>query len=93
MERIRKLELIQRSLGIRHKLKVHESMKTPESHEDMAVTLLSKWELEDELRAIEEILSEARAKNVATKRKVIHATEDSELAAGPAKRTPKKSKK
>lgn len=70
MDRSRKLELIQRSLGIRHKLKVHESMKAPDTHEDLAVMLLSKWELEDELRAIEEILAEARLASVAHKRSV-----------------------
>lgn len=71
MDRVRKLELVQRSLGIRHKLKVHESMKQPETHEDLAIFLLAKWELEDELRAIEELLSEHRLKNVAVKRKTI----------------------
>lgn len=68
MDRVKKIELIQRSLGIRHKLKVHDSMKAPETHEDLAVMLLAKWELEDELRAIEEILAENRQKNVAAKR-------------------------
>jgi hypothetical protein len=71
MERFEKLELIQRSLGIRHKLKVHESMKSPETHDDLAVMLLAKWELEDELRAIEEILAEHRHTNVLTKRKQV----------------------
>ncbi len=68
MERFQKLELIQRSLGIRHKLKVHESMKAPDTHEDLAILLLSKWELEDELRAIEEILAESRLAAVAFKK-------------------------
>jgi hypothetical protein len=71
MDRVKKLQMVERSLGIRHKLKVHESMKNPESHEELAVFLLSKWELEDELRAIEEILAEARSKNVNSKKKVI----------------------
>jgi hypothetical protein len=71
MDRVTKLELIQRSLGIRHKLKVHESMKAPESHEELAISLMSRWELEDELRAIEEIIEDARGKNVKLKRKVI----------------------
>jgi len=52
--------LIQRSLGIKHKLKVHESLDAPQTHEDLAVMLLAKWDLEDELRAIEEILGDAR---------------------------------
>jgi hypothetical protein len=71
MERFEKLELIQRSLGIRHKLKVHESMKPPETHDDLAIMLLAKWELEDELRAIEELLADHRLKNVALKRKEV----------------------
>ncbi|OFZ20395.1 MAG: hypothetical protein A2X94_05270 [Bdellovibrionales bacterium GWB1_55_8] len=76
MDRVKKIELIQRSLGIRHKLKVHESMKAPETHEDLAVMLLAKWELEDELRAIEELLAENRQKNVAAKR-AAHLKDDS----------------
>jgi hypothetical protein len=71
MERERKLELIQRSLGLRHKLKVFESMKLPDNHEDLSVVLLSKWELEDELRAIEEILGHARQDNVGMKREIL----------------------
>ncbi len=70
MDRSRKLELIQRSLGIRHKLKVHDSMKAPDAHEDLAVMLLAKWELEDELRAIEEILADTRHAAVAYKRAI-----------------------
>ncbi len=70
MDRSKKLELIQRSLGIRHKLKVHESMKAPDTHEELAVMLMSKWELEDELRAIEEILADSRHASVAHKRSV-----------------------
>lgn len=71
MDRQLKLELIQRTLGIRHKLKVHDSMKAPETHEDMAVSLLAKWELEDELVAIEQILADARNGNVSVKRQKI----------------------
>ncbi len=71
MDRTRKLELIQRSLGLRHKIKVHESMKAPETHEDLALMLMAKWELEDELRAIEEMLSESRQENIVSKRTLI----------------------
>lgn len=71
MEKERKLELIQRSLGIRHKLKVHESMKLPDNHEDISVMMLAKWELEDELHAIEQILAGIRHDNVAVKRNSI----------------------
>lgn len=74
LDREQKLELIQRTLGIRHKLKVHESMKAPETHEEMARILSGKWELEDELRAIEELLVEARNANVAAKKASILKT-------------------
>lgn len=68
MEKVRKLELIQRSLGIRHKLKVHDSVKLADSHEEVAVMMLAKWELEDELHAIEQILAGVRHENVDEKR-------------------------
>lgn len=71
MDRLRKLELVQRSLGLRHKLKVHESMKPPETHDDLAIMMLAKWELEDELRACEELLAEDRQGNIALKKKQI----------------------
>jgi hypothetical protein len=71
MDKLQKLGLIQRSLGIRHKLKVHESMKSPDSHEDIALGLITRWELEDELRAIEELLTAERQRNVASKRQAI----------------------
>jgi len=100
MERVRKLELIQRSLGLRHKLKVHESMKAPETHEDLAVMLLAKWELEDELRAIEDLLAGSRDENVADKKKLIHQGilklkkdhPDSEYDSSPSRRAAKKSR-
>ena len=68
MEKERKLELIQRSLGIRHKLKVHDSMKQPDTHEETAVMMLAKWELEDELHAIEQLLAELRHENMLEKK-------------------------
>jgi hypothetical protein len=68
MDRSKKLALIQRSLGIRHKLKVYDSMKAPDTHEELSVLLLARWELEDELRAIEEILADIRHATVAQKR-------------------------
>jgi hypothetical protein len=71
MEKERKLELIQRSLGIRHKLKVHDSMKLPDTHEELALMMHSKWELEDELHAIEQILAGVRHDNVEVKRRMI----------------------
>ena len=71
MDRTERLALIERSLGLRHKIKVHDSMKAPETHEDLALLLMSKWELEDELRAIEELLTEDRDSNVKHVKKVI----------------------
>ena len=69
MDKIQKLELIQRSLALRHKLKVHESMKHPETHEDLAIMLLTKWEYEDELNAIEGMIAQAREENMREKQK------------------------
>lgn len=100
MDRVEKLELIQRSLGIRHKLKVHDSMKPADTHEDLALSLLARWELEDELRAIEQLLADERDENVGRKRKMITkeylgpkgkpASEDDELAAASSKTRAKK---
>ena len=86
IDRNRKLELIERSLGLKHKLRVHESMKLPDTHEDLAVMMLAKWELEDELRAIEEILSGTREKNVHSKRKTIEKEPPEERAAKQARK-------
>jgi HD-like signal output (HDOD) protein len=84
MDRERKLALIERSLGLRHKIKVHESMKPPETHEELSALLLAKWELEDELRAIEEIIQGDRDRGVAERRK------DLISATGPVKKKTKK---
>jgi hypothetical protein len=89
MDRVEKLELINRTLAIRHKIKVHEAMKAPDSHEELALMLLAKWELEDELRAIESILAESREANARAKRAMIERD-----WLGPAKKpSAKKSKK
>lgn len=69
--RERKIELIQRSLALRHKLKVHESLETPTNHEDLAVMLLAKWELTDELRAVEELINSFRDADVSEKKTMI----------------------
>ncbi|MEN9723051.1 MAG: hypothetical protein RJB38_1037, partial [Pseudomonadota bacterium] len=53
-------ELLLRQLGLKHKLKVHDSVKPPETHEDIAANQLARWELEDEIQAIESILSDLR---------------------------------
>ena len=71
MDKVRKMELIIRMLALRHKLKVHASLETPDTHEDLAIALVSKWELEDELHAIEGMLAEARKKNSEAKKKLI----------------------
>ena len=73
MDKVDITSLIKRTLGLKHKLKVHESLKPPETHEDLSVMILSKWELEDELSAIDEILTEKRTLSVAEKKKIIKA--------------------
>jgi len=71
MTREEKMELIQRMLGLKHKLKVHDSMKAPETHDEFSVSLLARWELEDELKAIETLLEQERQENLKTKIKQI----------------------
>jgi len=85
MERERKLELLHRQLGLKHKLKVHESMRPPEIHEEVALHLLAKWEFEDEIQAIEEVLQKVREDNVASKRSAL-------LKSGPRSDPKKKAK-
>ncbi|MBI3542485.1 MAG: hypothetical protein HY075_04325 [Deltaproteobacteria bacterium] len=68
MERTKLLELVQRSLGLKHKLKVHDTMPRADTHEEIAANSLARWELEDELAAIEELIRGARAESVAEKR-------------------------
>jgi hypothetical protein len=83
MTREEKIELIQRMLGIKHKLKVHDSMKSPETHEELSLSLLSRWELEDELAAIERLLAKERDDNVKVKSKQI---EEDYLSGKPMKK-------
>lgn len=71
IERTTKVELIQRLLAIKHKLKVHESLDQPTTHEELSVYLLARWELEDELHAIEEILAMDRKEAVEKNKKLI----------------------
>lgn len=73
MTRDEKLELIQRMLGLKHKLKVLDSMKAPETHEELSVSLLARWELEDEVRAIDILLEEKRVSNVKSKRSQVES--------------------
>lgn len=71
MERETKLELVHRMLALKHKMKVHDSLPRPDTHEEIALSTLARWELEDELHAIEEILRDARSGEVASKRALI----------------------
>lgn len=71
LDRERKIELIQRSLGIKHKLKVFDSMKPAETHEEMSLNLIARWELEDELSAIEEVINDLRHQNIKAKKHAI----------------------
>ena len=69
MTREEKAGLVLRMLGLKHKIKVHDSMKSPETHEELSTSLLSRWELEDELRAIEMLIEQDRHENVKAKQK------------------------
>jgi hypothetical protein len=71
MTREEKLQLIERMLGLQHKLKVHDSVKNMNSHEEIAANNLARWELEDEINAIEKLLQEGRQENVKVKLKQI----------------------
>jgi hypothetical protein len=74
MTRDEKMELIQRMLGLRHKLKVHDSMKSPETHDELSFSTLSRWDLEDEIRAIEILLEHQR--EIAVKAKIKEVEEE-----------------
>ncbi len=78
MDKSKKLDLLKRSLGLKHKLKVHESTKAPDSHDEMAKMLVAKWDFEDEISAIEGLLQESRGESIRQKRDQILK----ELAAG-----------
>jgi hypothetical protein len=78
MHKETKRELLLRQLGLRHKLKVHDSVKQPETHEEIAANLLARWELEDEIAAIDAILADARREASTEKRSQI----EKELGAG-----------
>lgn len=71
MNRDEKLLLIQRMLGLQHKLKVHDSVKNLDSHEELAASQLARWELEDEISAIQKVLDGARDENIQLKLKQI----------------------
>ncbi len=69
LTRDERIDLVMRMLGLRHKLKVHDSMKAAETHEELSVSLMSRWEIEDEIAAIESILADDRRGTVDKKRK------------------------
>ncbi len=71
MNREEKLELIERMLGLQHKLKVHDSVKGSGNHEELAASHLARWELEDEISAIEKLLEGVRQENIQLKLKQI----------------------
>ena len=71
MTRDEKMELVQRLLGLNHKLKVHDSMKSPETHEELSSSLMARWDLEDEIKAIGILLDTERALNVKEKQKQV----------------------
>lgn len=64
-DRQKLIDLIQRSLALKHKLKVHDSLPRADTHEEIALNSVSRWTLEDELHAIEQLIEEARTKSVA----------------------------
>lgn len=67
-ERQKLLDLIQRTLALKHKLKVHDSLPRAETHEEIALNNVARYELEDELHAIEQLIEDLRSKNVAAKK-------------------------
>ena len=68
MDSVSKIALLKRALALKHKLKVYDSMETPKTHEELAITTIARWKLEDELKAIEELLEEDRSKEVKNKK-------------------------
>lgn len=84
MTREEKLALIQRMLGLKHKIKVHDSMAEPQTHDELSMSMLSRWELEDELKAIESLLELDRNENVQEKTK--HIQQDYLSGHTPAKK-------
>jgi hypothetical protein len=71
MTRDEKADLVLRMLGLRHKLKVHDSMKSPETHEELSKSHIGRWELEDEIKAIEILLEQTREESVKEKIKQV----------------------
>lgn len=78
MQKETKRELVLRQLGLKHKLKVYDSVKQAETHEEIAANWLARWELEDEISAIDLLLTEARRESIEQKRALL----SKELGAG-----------
>lgn len=91
LDRSKKQLLIERILGLKHKLKVNESGPTPQNHKDMASITVANWELEDEVAAIEDYLNQVR---VTVKRERYEALlEEYGDPSSPSDPAPKASKK
>jgi hypothetical protein len=60
-DRAKKQQLIERQLGLRHKLKVNEAGPTPQNHKEMASLAVANSELDDEIAAIDEFLGMVRS--------------------------------
>jgi len=78
MHKETKRDLLLRQLGLKHKLKVFDSVKQPETHEEIAGNWLARWELEDEIAAIDQLLLDARRRSVEERKNQI----SKELGAG-----------
>ncbi len=63
LSRASKQQLLERVLGLRHKLRVNESGHVPQNHHEMAALMVANWELEDEIKAIEEMINASRQEN------------------------------
>lgn len=59
------LQLLKRKLALQHKLKVYDNTPPPSDHEELAFHQVNRWTLEDELKAVEELLEEARRESIA----------------------------
>ena len=77
MEKSEKKELIMKVLRLRHKLRVLESIQIPDNHEDLAVWMASKWDLEDEIHAIEGVIQDVRTGEVTRIKEKLKKTQPS----------------
>ncbi len=87
VDRTKKAQLMERILGLKHKLRVNESGPTPQNHKEMAALAVANWDLEDEITVIEDYLGRTRTQN----RKIKLASLIEELG-DPEKASPEDSK-